>query len=71
MKMKHNSPSLILIAGGAGYIGSLANKILNKRGYETVVDDNLSRSDGMFGKRAKPRGRRGESQQSHLQICFG
>ena len=62
---------MILIAGGAGYIGSHANKILNKRGFETVVYDNLSRGYGIFGKRAKPRGRRGESQQSHLQICFG
>lgn len=26
---------MILIAGGAGYVGSHANKILNKRGYET------------------------------------
>ncbi len=32
---------MILIAGGAGYIGSHANKILNKKGYETVVYDNL------------------------------
>ncbi len=32
---------MILIAGGAGYIGSHANKILNQKGYETVVYDNL------------------------------
>jgi UDP-glucose 4-epimerase len=32
---------MIFIAGGAGYIGSHANKILNQKGYETVVYDNL------------------------------
>jgi UDP-glucose 4-epimerase len=33
---------MILIVGGAGYIGSHVNKELNKRGYETVIFDNLS-----------------------------
>ena len=32
---------MILITGGAGYIGSHVNKALNKAGYETVVLDNL------------------------------
>jgi UDP-glucose 4-epimerase len=32
----------LLITGGAGYIGSITNKILMDRGYETVVFDNLS-----------------------------
>lgn len=32
---------MILIVGGAGYIGSHVNKELNKRGYQTVVYDNL------------------------------
>jgi len=32
---------MILIVGGAGYIGSHVNKLLNKKGYETVVFDNL------------------------------
>ena len=41
---------MILIAGGAGYIGSHANKILNRRGYETVVFDNLSRGHREFAK---------------------
>ena len=41
---------MILIAGGAGYIGSHANKILNKQGYETVVYDNLSRGHREFAK---------------------
>lgn len=31
----------ILVCGGAGYIGSHANKMLNRMGYETVVFDNL------------------------------
>lgn len=30
-----------MIVGGAGYIGSHVNKVLNKRGYETLVLDNL------------------------------
>lgn len=33
---------MILVTGGAGYIGSHINKELNKQGYETVVIDNLS-----------------------------
>lgn len=32
---------MILVVGGAGYIGSHVNKELNRRGYETVVFDNL------------------------------
>lgn len=32
---------MILVVGGAGYIGSHINKELNKRGYKTVVLDNL------------------------------
>ncbi len=32
----------ILIVGGAGYIGSHANKLLSKKGFKTVVFDNLS-----------------------------
>jgi UDP-glucose 4-epimerase len=34
---------MILITGGAGYIGSHVNKLLNKSGYETIVLDNLSK----------------------------
>ena len=34
---------IILIVGGAGYIGSHSNKALNKKGYKTVVFDNLSK----------------------------
>ena len=32
---------MILITGGAGYIGSHINKLLNKSGYDTIVLDNL------------------------------
>jgi len=35
----------ILVVGGAGYIGSQVNKLLNQRGYHTVVFDNLSRGN--------------------------
>jgi len=34
---------VILVTGGAGYIGSQCVKILTERGYRTVVFDNLSR----------------------------
>lgn len=33
---------MILIVGGAGYIGSHTNKALNEAGYETLIVDNLS-----------------------------
>ena len=32
---------MILITGGAGYIGSHVNKLLNESGHETIVADNL------------------------------
>ncbi len=32
---------MILIVGGAGYIGSHTNKQLNKQGFETIIFDNL------------------------------
>lgn len=32
----------ILITGGAGYIGSITNKLLREKGFETIVFDNLS-----------------------------
>lgn len=31
----------ILVVGGAGYIGSHTNKLLNQKGYKTVIFDNL------------------------------
>jgi UDP-glucose 4-epimerase len=39
---------MILIVGGAGYIGSHVNKLLSTRGYRTVVFDNLSRGHREF-----------------------
>lgn len=33
----------ILVVGGAGYIGSHVNKMLNQAGYQTIIIDNLSR----------------------------
>lgn len=33
---------MILIVGGAGYIGSHVNKLLTEKGYDTIVLDNLS-----------------------------
>jgi len=41
---------MILIVGGAGYIGSHTNKLLSKRGYETVVFDNLVYGHREFAK---------------------
>ncbi len=35
----------ILVVGGAGYIGSYINKLLNQTGYNTIVLDNLSTGD--------------------------
>ncbi|MGB9838468.1 UDP-glucose 4-epimerase GalE [Methanothermobacter sp.] len=34
---------MILIVGGAGYIGSHVNKFLSERGYETLILDNLTK----------------------------
>ncbi len=36
------SENKILVVGGAGFIGSIVNQLLNEWGYETVVLDNLS-----------------------------
>ena len=41
---------MILITGGAGYIGSHTNKALNNAGYETVVLDNLCKGYENFVK---------------------
>jgi len=40
----------VLVAGGAGYIGSHANKALHDRGYDTVVYDNLSTGHREFAR---------------------
>ena len=36
------SNAKVLVVGGAGYIGSHTNKMLNQAGYQTLVLDNLS-----------------------------
>ena len=41
---------MILVTGGAGYIGAHTNKALNQAGYETVVVDNLSKGYENFVK---------------------
>ena len=41
---------MILITGGAGYIGSHTNKALHEAGYETVVVDNLCKGYENFVK---------------------
>lgn len=41
---------MILIVGGAGYIGSHVNKLLTRKGFKTVVFDNLSRGHREFVK---------------------
>lgn len=35
--------AVVLIVGGAGFIGSHVNKMVNQKGYQTLVLDNLSR----------------------------
>lgn len=44
---------MILIVGGAGYIGSHINKYLNEKGEETIVLDNLSQGHNEFLKWGK------------------
>jgi len=39
--MVMESEGFVLVVGGAGYIGSHVNKVLNRRRYKTVVFDNL------------------------------
>ena len=41
---------MILITGGAGYIGSHTNKALHKSGYDTVVVDDLRKGYETFIK---------------------
>lgn len=44
---------MILIVGGAGYIGSHVNKFLTKKGYKTIVFDNLITGHNDFVKWGK------------------
>ena len=36
------SRELVLVTGGAGYVGSHTNKLLHQQGYDTIVYDNLA-----------------------------
>ncbi len=45
MKAKTLPNNRILVTGGAGYIGSHVNKLLNNLGYNTIVIDNLVRGN--------------------------
>ena len=49
-KIKKMMNRKILVTGGAGYIGSHTNKMLNQEGYDTVVLDNLSKGYENFVK---------------------
>jgi UDP-glucose 4-epimerase len=40
-----DQPKTVLVVGGAGYIGSYVNKLLNRSGYNTIVFDNLISGD--------------------------
>ena len=44
---------MILITGGAGYIGSHTNKLISNSGFETVILDNLSTGHRDFVKWGK------------------
>ena len=44
---------MILITGGAGYIGSHTNKLISNNGFETVILDNLSTGHRDFVKWGK------------------
>lgn len=60
---------MILVAGGAGYIGSHTNKLLQRAGYETVVLDNLSRGHRELVKRGEfVQGDLGDT--GHIRRCF-
>src|SRR5258708_31511932 len=40
--LKTEEPLVVLVVGGAGYIGSHAARTLRRRGHEVVIYDNLS-----------------------------
>jgi UDP-glucose 4-epimerase len=40
-----SSKPVVLVVGGAGFIGSYVNKMLHRSGYSTIVLDNLSRGN--------------------------
>lgn len=65
--MKENTT--ILLVGGAGYIGSHVNKLLNKKGYTTIVFDNLVYGHREFVKWGEfVLGDLGDKEQ--VRLCF-
>jgi UDP-glucose 4-epimerase len=40
-EVEERDKELVLVTGGAGYVGSHANKLLHQQGYDTIVYDNL------------------------------
>lgn len=42
MEKGERNKEVVLVTGGAGYIGSHANKLLHQHGYNTIVYDNLA-----------------------------
>jgi UDP-glucose 4-epimerase len=42
-RAEEKTGGLVLVTGGAGYIGSHTNKLLHRQGYDTIVYDNLAR----------------------------
>ncbi len=61
---------MILIAGGAGYIGSHTNKRLSRKRFETVVFDNLVYGHREFAKWGEfVRGDLGDKEE--IRRCFG
>ena len=55
--------STILVMGGAGFVGSHVNKMLNQHGYQTIVFDNLSLGD----RRAVTKGQFIQGDMDHIQ----
>jgi UDP-glucose 4-epimerase len=41
-KNEERDRELVLVSGGAGYVGSHTNKLLHQQGYDTIVYDNLT-----------------------------
>jgi len=40
-RVEERDKEVVLVTGGAGYVGSHANKLLHQQGYDTIVYDNL------------------------------
>jgi UDP-glucose 4-epimerase len=60
---------MILVVGGAGYIGAHVNKLLNERSYETVVYDSLIYGHRRFAKWGEM-GLGDLGSREQLRLCF-